>query len=200
VHANNFDVTPRLRKYAEDKVSKLSRYFNGILKADVEFTEEAKGRRAYRRKVEITLSTGKHIMRAEVIQDDYFSAVDSAVNKLERQLKKYKKKLIEPKRSLDKEEIQNALMAETLPAGVGLVSTALQEQASETFAPTKEDALKIVRTKTFTTKPMSSEEAILQLELSGHPFFIFMNAETNQINLLYKRRLGGYGLLVPSDE
>ncbi len=192
VQANNFELTDRLKKYAENKASRLTRYFNHILGMDLEFTEEAKGKKGNRRKFEITLRASGRVMRAEVLESSFYNAIDLAVDKLERQLKKYKSKLIGSRRAQgDREELTASFASEHFATTEGTETSDSGNSESEG---------RIVRTKTFSTKPMTCDEAVLQMELSGHPFFLFVNAETSQVNAVFKRSSGGYGMLVPADE
>ncbi len=175
----NLEVSDRLRVYAERKIGKLQKFFNAVERAEVEFSDEARGKGGKSKRVEITLRAKGNLIRAEVAESSFYSAVDLAVDKIERQLRKYKTKLISSRR-------------QRTPSS----------QAGEVENPSAEDTgdSLIKRTKTYTLKPMSPEEAIMQMELADHPFFIFMNAETMEINAVYKRNAGGYGLLVPSKE
>ncbi len=213
VKANGFDLSERLKLYAESKVSRLERFFNHILYADVEFTEEARGKKGNSKKVEVTLKAAGRTVRAEVMESSFYTGVDVAVDKLERQLKKYKTKLEAQRRSQRKrrETLEVTYQSlDTIEKGASVSESVLQEarksdgeeefQASTAGVLPEEGTFRIVRRKTFSTKPMTWEEAALQLELSGHPFFLFVNAETSQVNALFKREAGGYGLLEPKDD
>lgn len=199
VKADNFELPERLKTYAETKVSRLSKIFNNIQKIDVEFTDEAVGKKGNSKKVEITLNADGRMMRSEVLESSFYVGVDSALEKLERQLKEFKKKLIYSKRSLDKEKMHGALQKNTVGQRLDASSSTEPLIGSAADLP-EEEPFRIVKRKTFSTKPMTCEEAILQMELSGHPFFIFVNAESSQVNLVYKRNAGGYGIIVPAEE
>lgn len=171
----NFEVSGRLREYGERKVTRLERYFNHIISADIEFVDEAGGKKQNARKVEVTLNAAGNLLRAEEMGSSFYAGVDSVVEKLERQLRKFKTRMIDSRRTNGDEG-----------------------SADETFAPDDSDSA-IVRVKKFTVKPMSPEEAVLQMELSGHDFFIFRNSNNDSINVVYRRRSSGYGLLVPDE-
>ncbi len=169
----NFEVSDRLKAYGERKVSKLDKYFNHIISADIEFTDEAGGKKQNARKVEVTLNAAGNMLRAEETGSSFYAAVDSVAEKLERQLRKFKTRIIDSRRSEGNE-----------PA----FSAPVSEETTES---------PIVRVKKFTVKPMSPEEAVLQMDLSGHDFYIFRNSNNDSINVVYRRRSSGYGLLVP---
>ena len=170
----NFEVSDRLREYGELKVNKLEKYFNHITSADIEFVDEAGGKKQTARKFEVTLNAAGNLLRAEETGTSFYAGIDSVVEKLERQLRKFKTRMIDSRRGNDDEGILSA------------------DVESGTDNP-------IVRVKKFTVKPMSPEEAVLQMELSGHDFFIFRNSNNDSINVVYRRHAEGYGLLVPDE-
>ncbi len=175
ITGKNFDVSERLRDYGERKIGRLERYFNHIISADLEFVDEAGGKKSNGRKVEVTLNAAGHLMRAEEVGNSFYASLDSVVEKLERQLRKFKTRIIDSRRGEGNEEMEFRL------------------------EPQANDSSSIARVKKFTVKPMSPEEAVLQLELSGHDFFVFRNSNTDSICVVYKRRSSGYGLLVPDE-
>lgn len=169
VKGKNIAVTPALRRYAEKKLGKLSRYFNSIPEATVTLSVEKN-----RHIVEVTVPlNGGMLLRGEEETPDMYASIDLVVEKLERQIEKYKTRL-----------------ARQIKAGsvLDLAPTPEQEEDEEP---------KIVRTKRFAMKPMQVEEAILQMNLLGHDFFVFSNAETGEVNVVYRRRDGNYGLIEP---
>ncbi|OPX21961.1 MAG: ribosomal subunit interface protein [Planctomycetales bacterium 4484_113] len=178
IKGKNFKITDRLKDYAARKTARLSRLFDRIMSADVEFVDEGGGKGGAVRKAEITLNANGQVLRAEVVSGSFYASFDEAIDKVERQLRKYKSKLIQGRRGAENEIVPSAM------------ATA---EASANDHP-------IARRKTFTIRPMTAEEAVLQMELSGHDFFLFRDAESAQICAVYKRRARGYGLLIPEEE
>lgn len=182
VKGKHFDVRNGIREQVEEKVSKLTKYFDHILDAEVEFSHD-KGKTGMPLLVQITLHASGRIIRSEVEEKDAIVALDRAVEKLERQLKKYKGRLRE--RRFKRSEIKDA---------AALISSSVQADDEEIAAGSGAPVLK---TKRFPLKPMDIEEAVLQTELLGHNFFVFLNQDSENINVLYKRKDGSFGLIVP---
>lgn len=175
VHSTHMNVSDDLRSLAEEKVSHASRVFDEASHADVEFSEQSNPRLASERfRVEITASAAGHIVRVEAAEFDDRAALEVAVDKLERQLRKLKGRLIARNRKPSDKHLNAAL-----------------NRTDE------EDELRIERVKQFIVKPMSPEEAALQMELLGHNFYLFLNAETDRYGVLYRRRGGTLGLIEP---
>ncbi len=166
----NIEVTEALKDVTEKKLGKLDKYFQGDVEGNVVYSVERN-----RKIIEITINLPGTILRAEEYSDDMYAAIDKAVDILERQIRKHKTKL--QRRYINGGE---TIRFENIEP--------LQEE---------EDKPKVVRTKRFDMKPMSVEEAILQMELLRHNFFVFMNADSDDINVLYKRKDGNYGLIEP---
>ena len=167
----NMDVTDALRDVTEKKLSKLDKYFQTDVKGNVTFGTEKN-----RKIIEVTINLPGTILRAEESSDDMYASIDRAVDVLERQIRKHKTKL--QKRYKNTETIR----FENVPS------------------PTKEDEEDkptLVKRKRFGLKPMSIDEAILQMELLRHNFFVFMDAETEEVSVVYKRKDGNYGLIEP---
>ena len=155
--------------YAEKKVSKLDRFFRSDAEATITFTNQKKGLV----KVEVAVNAGGSLHRGESTTSDANASVDAAIAAIERQIRKYKTRLAKRLRS---EEL-----------------TSLPAQADEVE---EEDDITIIRSKKFTLKPMSPEEAVLQMNLIGHSFFVFRNADSHgSIAVVYARNDGGYGLI-----
>jgi len=173
IQGRNIEVTPRLESYIERKVARLDRYLPDIHDVRVDLADEGGNRRTAQ--ITVRHARGK-ILRAEERTNDLLGAVDSVVDKLYRQIEKYKGK--------------RRRRGEPNEAFVGL-ETAVDLPETELAEGT------IVRRKRFSVAPMSDEEAIDQLELLGHDFFVFVSAGTGEINVLYRRRDGNYGLLEP---
>lgn len=178
IYGRNIEITDRIEEYVNKKVGKLSRYLNNIEEARVDLAFVKSARSAADRQVaQITISGKGYILRSEERADDIFAALDIAVDKMQRRIERYKGKRYRGR-------------------GTG-------ESVSEAFAEKETDEKKeeepvIVRRKHFMLVPMDELEAIEQMNLLGHEeFFVFYNANTNAINVLYRRRDGTYGLIEP---
>ena len=169
ISGKNIDITPGLREAAENKIGKLERYFSPDTEVQVTMSVE-KGRQ----KIEVTIPVKGSIIRAEQDSNDMYVSIDLVEEIIERQIKKYKTKLIDKKQS-----------------ALSFSEAFLQEE------PEHEETIKIVKTKRFAMKPMDPEEACIQMELLGHNFFMFLNADTNEVNVVYKRKGNTYGLIEP---
>lgn len=166
IRGNKIDVTEAISDYIKNKVSKLEKYLNDNDEVEAKAIVSAKGRN---QKVEITIWSGKYNIRAEVVNPDLYSAIDLVIDKLERQFKKYRGKLN--------------------------IKRVKEEYISEIDELLEEEEQKIVRRKEVYLKPIDEEEAITQMELLGHSFFVFKNVETGKINVVYKRSDSDYGLI-----
>ena len=183
IRGKNIQLTDSLRTYAENKVSKLEKFYDQITHADVSLIVEKNKNVEETHKVEITLHANGAIIRGEESTISMYSSIDVAVDKLERQLKKYKQKLF------------TSLSREKKRENQGFAQ--MQNAQSIEEKPVVPSEPRIVRSKRFAMKPMDPEEAALQMELLGHDFHVFLNPETNQINVVYKRKDGNYGLIEP---
>lgn len=178
IFSNNMDITPRLRDYVEKKTARLDRYLPNLSSIQVELAMENTRSAVQRHVAEITIRDERGtILRAEERNSDMFAAIDAVVDKLYRQIERYRGK--KKRRTRGKSEEQD--MGEPLPISEELIE---EEQA-------------IVRYKRFALHPMSPEEAIDQMELLGHDFYVFFNANEDAVNVLYRRRDGTFGLLQP---
>lgn len=177
VHGSNVQVPDDIKELAETKVSHAGRMFDNVAAADVEFSAEKNPRITNERfRVEITASAAGHLVRVESAEFDERAALEVAVDKFERQLRKLKGRLIARNRRTSEKHLND-------PAPVDE-----EEEAS---------ALRIERFKQFVVKPMTPEEAALQMDSLGHSFFFFLNAETDRYSVLYRRRGGSMGLIEP---
>lgn len=167
VKAKNTQVTEPLTDYVEKRFAKLEKYFAD---ADLSSTVTLIVEKGLHR-VEATIPMSRYILRAEDNSNDMYASIDGVVDKLERQIRKYKTKINR------KGKVQ-----------------AINDLPQDSIA--EEDG-KIIKTKSFVVKPMDEEEAIMQMELLEHDFFVFLNADTNAINVIYKRKDGQYGLIQP---
>ncbi|MGD2176672.1 MAG: ribosome-associated translation inhibitor RaiA [Anaerolineae bacterium] len=172
IFTRKLDITPRLRDYVEGKVGKLDRYLPTIDEARIDLEVENTRSDEDRQVAQLTVWTGGTILRAEERSADIFTSIDAVLDKMYRQIARYKGKRLDRWHS----------SAEELP---------LAEPVEEEAQP------EIVRVKRFEVRPMTPGEAIEQMELLGHHFFVFLNAEEGTINAVYKRRDGNYGLLQP---
>ncbi|WP_146552395.1 ribosome hibernation-promoting factor, HPF/YfiA family [Rummeliibacillus sp. SL167] len=178
IRGENIEVTPAIRKYVESKIQKLERYFNNDLDATANVNLKVYNDK--RTKVEVTIPMKNLTLRAEERNSDMYAAVDLITAKLERQIRKHKTKV--NRKFRDRE-------------GVGLYFANVQSEKSATKVAESEDDFSIVRTKQFSLKPMDQEEAILQMNLLGHDFYIFTDAKSDATNIVYKRKDGKYGLI-----
>ena len=165
----NIDVTEGLKSAVKDKIGKLEKYFTPETEAHVTLSVEKE-----RQKIEVTIPVKGSVIRSEQISNDMYVSIDLVEEIIERQLKKYKNKLIEKQQN-------NGYFK--------------QEFMDKDYM--EEEEIKIVRTKKFDIKPMYPEDACVQMELTGHNFFVFFNAETDQVNVVYKRKGNTYGLIEP---
>jgi len=175
VKGRHMDVKPDLKTYAEDKIGKVAHILNGMaLSVEVELFHERNRSIGEHEIAEVTLFTKGHVLRARESGSDMRSAIDKVAAKLERQARRFKDKVVDRH------------------AGKGATVAAAPAVAAE---PEGEPEPSIVKVKQVDIKPMSREEAILQFELLGHDFFLFASEDTEEFNVLYRRRDGDYGLL-----
>ncbi len=169
VGRNGFNVTDNLKETIEDKLGKLSRFFSADTQVHVTLSVEKE-----RQKIEVTIPVKGGIIRSEQVSTDMYVSIDLVEEVIERQLKKYKSKLIDKKQA------------------AGSFTQDYIEQE-----PEAEEEIKILKTKKFDVKPMYPEDACVQMELLGHNFYVFVNAETDQMAVVYKRKGGNYGMIEP---
>ncbi|HZK37591.1 MAG TPA: ribosome-associated translation inhibitor RaiA [Clostridia bacterium] len=170
VSGRNMSVTDALRDTIQSKLGKLDRFFYRELEAQVTLSVEKN-----RHIIEVTIPFNGSILRAEEATEDMYRSIDGVVDKLTRQLGKQKNKLENRINRYETIRFENIKVDE-------------EDDMEEA---------RIVRTKRFLIKPMDPEEAVLQMELLGHNFFVFVDAETDDVNVVYKRRDGDYGLIEP---
>jgi putative sigma-54 modulation protein len=182
IRGENIEVTPALRDYCEKKVGKLERYFDGTPNTDVHINLKVYNNE---QQVEVTIPMTGLLLRAEETHEDMYAAIDLVVEKLERQMRKYKTKV-------NRKFRQDGGVKYMFQNGDGVSSSVAVED--------EEDDFEVVRQKRFDLKPMDVEEAILQMDMLGHNFFVFSHAENGATNVVYKRRDGKYGLIAPDVE
>ncbi|MEH2944908.1 ribosome-associated translation inhibitor RaiA [Lachnospiraceae bacterium KK002] len=169
ISGKNIDITDGLRKAIEEKLAKLERYFTPETDIIVTLSVEKE-----RQKIEVTIPVKGNIIRSEQVSNDMYVSIDLVEEVIERQLKKYKNKII------DQQQAAGNFQQEFIEKEVE-----------------DDEEVKIIRTKRFGMKPMYPEDACVQMELLGHNFFVFQNAETEEVNVVYKRKGSTYGLIEP---
>ena len=170
ISGKNITVTEGLKTAVQDKLSKLERYFTPDTEVVVTLSVEKE-----RQKIEVTIPVKGNIIRSEQVSNDMYVSIDLVEEVIERQLRKYRTKLASKKMNV-------------------------AENFSEAFIDSdadEDEEIKIVRTKRFGMKPMYPEDACVQMELTGHDFFVFRNAETDEVNVVYKRKGNTFGLIEP---
>ncbi|MGM9946336.1 MAG: ribosome hibernation-promoting factor, HPF/YfiA family [Lysinibacillus sp.] len=175
IRGENIEVTPAIREYVEAKVEKVERYFNEDVNATANVNLKVYNDK--QTKVEVTIPMKSVTLRAEERNNDMYAAIDLIVDKLERQIRKHKTKV-------------NRKFREREGAGVYFANVTQNGAEVE-----QEEEYQIVRTKQFDLKPMDQEEAILQMNMLGHDFYIYTDAESDSTNIVYKRKDGKYGLI-----
>ncbi|MFA9465984.1 MAG: ribosome hibernation-promoting factor, HPF/YfiA family [Velocimicrobium sp.] len=169
ISGKNIVVTEGLKSAVYEKIGKLERYFTPDTEIHVTLSVEKD-----RQKIEITIPMKGNIVRAEQVSNDMYVSIDLVEEIIERQLRKYKNKIVDQKQS-----------------AINLNQAFLDEEVLD------DEEIKIIRTKKFAMKPMDAEEACIQMELLGHNFFVFRSAETDDVNVVYKRKGNTYGLIEP---
>lgn len=172
ITGRNIEVTPGLRDAVQEKIGKLERYFAPETEVIVTLSVQKD-----KQKIEVTIPVKGSIIRAEESSSDMYVSIDLVEEIIERQIKKYRTKLIDKKQSAQ-----------------SFSELFLTEEAAA------DEEIKIVKTKRFAMKPMDPEEACLQMELLGHSFYVFLNADTDEVNVVYKRKGNTFGLIEPKFE
>lgn len=169
ISGKNIEVTEGLRSAVTDKLGKLERYFTPETEIVVTLSVEKE-----RQKIEVTIPVKGNIIRSEQVSNDMYVSIDLVEEVIERQLRKYKNKIVEKNQG-----------------GINFRKEFIEKEVDD------DDEIKIIRTKHFGIKPMYSEDACIQMELLGHSFYVFRNAETDEVNVVYKRKGNTYGLIEP---
>ena len=173
ITSKNMELSPAVRQYIERKLGKLSRHLPNITESKVEVAEEQTRSPQQHFVVQVTVNSGGTLLRSEERGADLFTAIDKVVAVMNRQIEHYKGRLYKKRK------------------GSSFVRGGFSKEVE------KQPPKKVVKVKRFTVKPMSVAEAIDQIELSGHDFFLFFNADSKSINLLYREKDGNYGLIEP---
>jgi putative sigma-54 modulation protein len=170
IYGKNMQLTEALKEATIKKVKRLDKFFQQDVEAKVVLSIEKKDQ-----KVEVTIPFNGRIARVEEYSDDMYNSIDEAVESLEQQIRKYKTKLQDKRQSSESIKFENV--------------EPLDEEDLNEF--------KVVKTKRFAIKPMNIEEAVLQMDLLKHNFFVFLNADSEEVNVVYKRKDNNYGLIEP---
>ncbi len=193
VTGKNIHLSQALKEYAEKKLSAIKKYFDHIIEVDVTLSVDEVKDQTRSKVCEVTVWANGIVMRGKKASEDLYASIDMVADKIERQVKKYKDKQRDlPRRQPNKEE---RLATHTVLSIKTKGGKTKETAAAATPAP--DQAPRIVRSGTFPMKPMFADEAAQQLELLKQGFFVFSNAETNQINVIYKRSDGNFGLIEP---
>lgn len=175
VRGKNIDITPALKDYVAKRVGKITKYFDGASMGEITaILTVNKGRHI----VEVTVPINGILLRGEEATSDMYASIDLVIEKLEKQIEKYKTKLSRKLKS-------GSFKTDLIPAATLATST------------TGEEEFDIVKTKRFAIKPMAVDEAVMQMNLINHDFYVFANAETEEVNVIYRRKDGRYGLIEP---
>ena len=170
ITGRNIELTEGLKAAVEDKLNKLEKYFTPDTEVNVTLSVEKE-----RQKVEVTIPMKGSYIRSEQVSSDMYVSIDLVEEIIERQIRRYRKKLIDKKQ-----------------AAISFSQAFIEEEDE-----VQDDEIQIVKTKRFAIKPAIPEEACLQMEMLGHNFYVFLNADTDQVNVVYKRKNGTYGLIEP---
>ena len=173
ISGKNIDVTPGLKAAVEDKIGKLEKYFTPETEVHATLSVEKE-----RQKIEVTIPVKGNIIPSEQVSNDMYVSIDLAAEVIERQLKKYR----------------NKFRADQQAGAASLRTDFIENNYEE-----DDEEVRIVRTKKFDIKPMYAEDACVQMELLGHDFYVFCNAETDEVNVVYKRKGNTYGLIEPEN-
>lgn len=181
IRGKNFTLTDALKDYTTKRLSKLEKYIDPVKEVQVTLSIEGENHKP-QHKVEVTIMLNGFILRGEEATDDMYVSIDMVEEKLEKQIEKYKTKLYKRYRG---KGLKKALTEE------------IRQQLDEQGGAAEKFNFNIVRTKRFALKPMDVEEAIMQMNLLGHSFFVFFDAESEEVNVVYRHKDGDYGLIEP---
>jgi putative sigma-54 modulation protein len=180
VQGKHMQVTPALREYAEEKLGRIVRYFDQVHAAQVVLSVERHVGLGKAQVVEVTVHGDGVVLRGEEASSDMYASIDLVTEKLKKQIEKYRSKVIDRRRIAESRKKTARIAAST---------RALRR-------PDTGEA-QVVRVKRFAMKPMTAEDAAMQMELLGHDFFVFRNAKTMEVNVVYRRAEGNYGVIEP---
>ena len=184
IQGHGWEISQRFEDYVHKKADRLDRYLPGVEDMRVEVTRES-AKDGAAKSLQLTVRRRRTLLRVEEQDTDLFKAFDTALDKMYHRIARYKGRRVDRKRSGGvAEEDEELAVAEALPIDTGPEEGSPEEQ-------------RVVRTKTFAITPMSVDEAIEQMELLGHDFFVFMHSEDDAVKVVYRRKAGDYGLLQP---
>ena len=183
VHGRNVEITEWIREYVNKKVGRLERYLNQVTDARIELSHHATRAADDRFTAQLTIWTNGHILRAEESTADILVSIDAAVETMSEQVRRFKGRRFQNRRRQSA-----AVSAEAEIAATTVVEEDLEDE---------EELAKIVRRKEFILQPLDEEEAVAQMELLGHDFFVYYDVDAKGVNVVYRRRDGQYGLLQP---
>ena len=187
VKGRNFELNEKIKNYTEKKIkNKISKLLDKVVKIEVKIILEKNPRINLNNRAEVTVFAGGEVIRAADSGSDAFEAVDRVSNKLERQVKKFRGKIIKGRKTSRPQTVE--------PSGIEFAE--LGPKKNETLE--EKISRSIVKTKIFELKPISPEEAVIQMEMIGHDFFVFINSETEKTAVVYRRRDKNYGLIEPT--
>ncbi|MDP9728635.1 ribosome hibernation-promoting factor, HPF/YfiA family [Alicyclobacillus tolerans] len=173
VHGDHMGITPALHDFVDKKLGRLEKYFDAPPEREISVTLSVE--KGFH-KVEVMLQLHGVLFRAEEKSADMYASIDLVVDKLEQQINRHKSKI--------NQRFRNQGLKTRIQSSTGMDTR-------------EESELRVVRTKRFPVKPMDVEEAMMQMDLLGHDFYVFTNAETEEVNVLYRRKSGDYGLIEP---
>jgi putative sigma-54 modulation protein len=186
IHGKNIEITDSIREYVTQKVEKGVSHFQDLtLEVDVHLSVAKNPRNNLKQTAEVTIFANKTVIRAEESSENLYASIDLVSDKISRQLRKYKEKRLAQKTSVRAKTIE---LVEEQPVVKDLIGSRSPELPKE-----------VVRTKYFMMSPMTVEDALEQLQLVDHDFYMFRNSETGEINVIYERNHGGYGVLQPRE-
>ncbi len=190
IRTNGTKVTDGMREFIDRRMAKLDRLAEHVVDAHLELRTEETRTGSQMTTAQITLHTGRHVLRAEARDAEPARAVDGVIDKLIGQVRKYNDKKVSRRK---RGAILSNMVDDINPILV------VDDSSLAPVDETEDDDCTVVRTKRFAMKPMLVDEAIDQMQLVGHEFFLFRNVDENELNVLYRRRDGSYGLLAPAD-
>ncbi|MBD1928857.1 ribosome-associated translation inhibitor RaiA [Trichocoleus sp. FACHB-90] len=184
IHGKNIEITDAIREYVNQKIEKAVNHFQNLTtEVNVHLSVARNPRINPKQAAEVTIFANGTVIRAEESSDNLYASIDLVADKIARNLRKYKEKRLDQKTQA---QPKTAVAVEEVPVAPDLIGDRTPELPTE-----------VVRTKYFAMPPMTTEEALEQLQLVDHDFYMFRNAETGEINVIYERNHGGYGVILP---
>jgi putative sigma-54 modulation protein len=184
IHGKNIEITDAIREYVNQKIEKAVNHFQNLTtEVNVHLSVARNPRINPKQAAEVTIYANGTVIRAEESSDNLYASIDLVADKIARNLRKYKEKRLDQKTQA---QPKTAVVVEEVPVAPDLIGDRTPELPTE-----------VVRTKYFAMPPMTTEEALEQLQLVDHDFYMFRNAETGEINVIYERNHGGYGVILP---